>query len=114
MNGASASTVVATMRMSPVRHRKIASGISHRLCDSLCQSPLVSCAIVPPVLPSTMNPRLIRPRFLITMIAPTGPPGPALHCGDWSALDDARVAGHQHIDPAPQERGVALHRAIDD
>src|SRR6266550_1085646 len=66
MNGASASTVVATIRSSPVTHRKIASGVSQRLSESLCHNPCANCAIDPNVLPNTISPRLVLPRVLIT------------------------------------------------
>src|SRR6266567_456868 len=71
MNGASASTVVATMSSSPVMHRKMASGVSHRLSESLCHNPCANCAIDPNVLPNTISPRRVLLRVLITQ-----PPSP--------------------------------------
>src|SRR5258708_23169391 len=70
MNGASASTVVATMSSSPVIHRKTANGVSQRLSDSLCHNPRASCAIDPNVLPNTISPRRVLPRVLITQPPP--------------------------------------------
>src|SRR5882724_8717763 len=70
MNGDSASTVVATMRSSPVTHRKTASGASQRLSESLCHNPRTNCAIDPNVLPNTISPRLVLPRVLITQPPP--------------------------------------------
>src|SRR5215469_7137564 len=70
MNGASASTVVATISSSPVTHRKIARGVSHRLSEPLCHNPFASCAMDPNVLPNTISPRLVLPRVLITQLPP--------------------------------------------
>src|SRR5581483_2229028 len=66
MNGASASTTVPTMSSSPVTHKKIASGVSQRLSESLLHNPCASWAIDPNVLPNTISPRWVLPRFLIT------------------------------------------------
>src|SRR4029077_13974648 len=70
MNGASASTAVATMSSSPVIHRKTASGVSQRLSESLCHNPRANCAIDPKVLPNTISPRRVLPRVLITQPPP--------------------------------------------
>src|SRR5262245_22651409 len=70
MNGASASTVVATRSSTPVTHRKIASGASQRLSEPLCHNPRANCAIDPKVLPNTISPRLVLPRVLITQLPP--------------------------------------------
>src|SRR5438128_3212754 len=71
MNGASASTVVATMSSSPVMHRKMASGVSQRLSESLCHNPRANCAMDPNVLANTINPRRVLPRVLITQPPPS-------------------------------------------
>src|SRR5213592_3747896 len=74
MNGANASTVVATISNRPVRQRKIATGTSHRRCESLRHRPRVRSAIDPNVLPNTINPRWILPRFLSTPHPPSAAP----------------------------------------
>src|SRR5437016_12130091 len=97
MNGASTSTVVATISSSPVTHRKMASGVSQRLSESLCHNPCANCAIDPNVLPNTINPRRVLLRVLITQ-----PPSPlfclvvflrAPRCA--SALQSLRQPEHQ-------------------
>src|SRR4029434_6199815 len=104
MNGASASTLVARIRIRPVRHRNTANGMSHRFCDSLRHKPFVRCAMEPPVLPRTMRPRLRRLRFLITLL-PTHFRG---------LLRDSRLTSHEDIDSAAQEGRIPFDRAIDD
>src|SRR5205814_8960471 len=105
MNGANASTVVATIRSSPVRQRKIASGTSQRRCESLRHRPRASSAIDPNVLPNTITPRWILPRFLsMHFLLP-----PHRRTFRYSGL-----ARHQYIDARTQERRVTFRHAIDD
>src|SRR5207245_8567372 len=103
MNGASASTVVATMSSSPVMHRKMASGVSQRLSESLCHNPRANCAMDPNVLANTINPRRVLPRVLITSR------NLLLQCVHWcfchcrGALHYASLSSDQNIYPAAQE-----------
>jgi len=102
MNGASASTVVATMSSRPVMHRKMASGVSQRL-ESLCHNPRANCAMDPNVLANTINPRRVLPRVLITSR------NLLLQCVHWcfchcrGALHYTSLSSDQNIDPAAQE-----------
>src|SRR5437870_2641121 len=105
MNGANASTVVATISNSPVRQRKIASGTSHRRCESLRHRPRPSSAIDPNVLPNTISPRWILPRFLSTHFLL-----PSRRC----ALRYSGLARHQYIDPRAEKRRITFRNAIDD
>src|SRR5713226_8030140 len=110
MNGASASTVVATISTSPVTHRKMASGVSQRLSESLFHSPRANCAMDPNVLPNTISPRRVLPRVLITR-----PPHfvRSCFCDCRGALHHASPFGDQNIDLATQECRVPFNHAID-
>src|SRR5438552_2663531 len=77
MNGASASTVVARIRIRPNTQRKTARGTSQRLPESLRHSPRARSAIDPPADPSTIRRRRNPPRFLTTLRRPPSTTGPA-------------------------------------
>src|SRR5438067_1377661 len=62
MNGASASTVVATIRMNPNRQRNTASGMSHRLPEPRRHKPPARSRIEPATAASTIARRCLLPR----------------------------------------------------
>src|SRR6266576_76986 len=98
MNGASASTVVARIRIRPNKQRKTASGNIQRLLESLRHNPRARSAIDPPALPSMMSRRRIWPCFLIMQL-PHSAAGRLL-----GLLGDQRRPGDEHVDPAAAER----------
>src|SRR5260370_42374250 len=103
MNGAKASTVVATMSSNPVTHRKMANGTSQRRFESLRHNPRASSAIDPKVLPNTISPRWILPRFLSTQLLP-----PLRR----SAFRYSGLAHDQDINTAAKKGRISLDRAI--
>src|SRR6267378_7832731 len=105
MNGAKASTVVATMSSNPVTHRKMANGTSQRRFESLRHHPRARSAIDPNVLPNTISPRWILPRFSSTQLLL-----PFRRC----AFRYSGLAHDQDIDAAAKKGRVSLHRAIHD